>query len=286
MYSLTDKNTIEYLCKKYDFKFKHGLGQNFLKSDDVLIEIVKAADAENCGILEIGPGFGTLTAAAASVSERVVSVEIDKNLEPVLNDTLAGFDNVELIFEDVLKLDLKSLIKEKFGDGEVSVAANLPYYITTPIILKLLEEKLPLKNIVVMVQKEVAERICAKSGGKDYGAVTVAVNYYSKPEIICTVPSSMFVPPPKVDSAVLCLSVREKPPVELKSEKHFFSLIKAAFSQRRKTLVNCLLNSGNFGTRENILDALSAIDVDPMIRGERLTIEEFAALSNIFSKNF
>ena len=284
MYSLTDKNTIEYLCKKYDFKFKHGLGQNFLKSEDVLFEIVKAADAENCGILEIGPGFGTLTAAVASASKKVVSVEIDKNLEPVLNETLMGFDNVEVIFEDVLKLDLNELLKEKFGDMEVSVAANLPYYITTPIILKLLEERLPLKNIVVMVQKEVAERICAKSGGKEYGAVTVSVNYYCEPSIVCTVPASLFVPAPKVDSAVLCLRVRKEPPVKLISEEKFFSLIKAAFSQRRKTLVNCLLNSGKFGSKENILSALAEIGADPMIRGERLSIEDFAALSNIFSK--
>jgi len=284
LYSLTDKSTIEYLCKKYDFRLKHGLGQNFLKSDDVLFEIVKAADAENCGILEIGPGFGTLTAAVASASEKVVSVEIDKNLEPVLEETLAGFSNVEVIFEDVMKIDLVELLNEKFDGMPVSVAANLPYYITTPIILKLLEDKLPLKNIVVMVQKEVAERICAKSGGKEYGAVTVSVNYYCEPEIVCVVPADMFHPAPKVDSAVMKLKVRDVPPVELEDEKHFFSLIKAAFSQRRKTLVNCLVSSGKFGSKENVLNALSEAGIDHMIRGEKLSIDDFANLSNIFVK--
>jgi len=285
VYSLTDKKTIEYLCNKYDFKFKHGLGQNFLKSEEVLLDITDAAQCRGEGVIEIGPGFGTLTCALASCAKKVLAIEIDKKLEDVLSETLAGFDNIEIIFEDVLKLNLCEIIKEKFEGMRVSVAANLPYYITTPIILKLLEERLPLENVVVMVQKEVAERICAKSGGKEYGAVTLAVNYYCEPEIVCTVPANMFVPSPKVDSAVLRLRVREKPPVELCDEKLFFSLIKAAFAQRRKTLSNALANSGKFGSKENISAALKEAGHDSMIRGEKLSMEEFASLSNIFYKN-
>ncbi len=281
MYSLTDIKTIEYLCKKYDFKFKHGLGQNFLTAEDVLFAIADAAEIDGGGVLEIGPGFGCLTAVLAARAKETVSLEVDKKLAPVLSETLAGYDNIKIIYEDVLKCNLNELIKDNFGDEKVSVAANLPYYITTPVIMRLLEEKLPLKNIVIMVQKEVAERICSSPGGKEYGAVTIAVNYYAEPAMICDVSRDLFVPAPNVDSAVLKLSVREKPPVCVNDEKRFFALVKAAFAQRRKTLLNALKNSGMFGDAGKISGAISAMGFDPKIRGERLSIEDFAKLSEL-----
>ena len=284
MYSLTDRKTIEYLCKKYDFKFKKGLGQNFLTDESVLINVAEAAETENGCVLEIGPGFGVLTAVLAQRAKKVLAVEIDEKVMPVLAETLAGFDNIEIVNKDILKCDVKELIEEHFGDEKISVAANLPYYITTPIIMKLLEDKLPLKNIVVMVQKEVAERMCAAPGGKDYGAVTVAVNYYCEPSLICNVGRHLFVPAPNVDSAVLKLKLREKPPVEVISEKTFFSVVKASFSQRRKTLFNALKNSGKFSSAENIENVLNAAGIDKQIRGERLSIEEFAKIANGFEK--
>ena len=282
MYSLTDRKTIEYLCKKYDFKFKKGLGQNFLTDEDVLVNVAEAAEIEDGGVLEIGPGFGVLTAVLAQRAKKVLAVEIDDRVLPVLAETLAGFDNIEAVNGDILKCDIKELIHEHFGDEKISVAANLPYYITTPVIMKLLEDKLPLKNIVVMVQKEVAERMCAAPGGKDYGAVTVAVNYYCEPSLICNVGRHLFVPAPNVDSAVLKLKLRDKPPVEIISEKMFFAVVKASFSQRRKTLFNALKNSGNFGPAENIETVLNDAGIDKMIRGERLSAEEFAKIANGF----
>ena len=284
MYSLTDRKTIEYLCRKYDFKFKKGLGQNFLTDDSVLIKIAEVADADGRGVLEIGPGFGVLTAALAQKAKKVLAVEIDGKVLPVLSETLAGFDNVEIVNRDILKCDIKELIEEHFGDEKISVAANLPYYITTPIIMKLLESSLPLSSIVVMVQKEVAERMCAEPGGKDYGAVTVAVNYYCEPHMICSVGRHLFVPTPSVDSAVLKLQLREKPPVSVLSEKMFFAVIKAAFSQRRKTLLNALKNAGIFGSGERIGAVLNEAGIDRMIRGERLSIQEFARIANGFCK--
>lgn len=284
MYSMTDRKTIEYLCSKYGFKLKKGLGQNFLTDDSVIEEIVKAADIKDKSVIEVGPGFGVLTAALASVAKNVLSVEIDKTLLPVLSETLAGFNNVEILNEDILKVDVKNIIYEKFGGGKVSVAANLPYYITTPIIMGLLEKKLPLENIVIMVQKEVADRICASPGSKDYGLLTVMVRYYCKAKYVCTVDKSKFVPVPSVDSAVVKLSVMEKSDIDVLDEKVFFSLVKASFAQRRKTLFNGLKNSGNFGGREEILEAFEKAGIDPMIRGEKLSIEEFAKLSNLFSK--
>ena len=281
MYSLTDIKTIEYLCKKYDFKFKHGLGQNFLTAEDVLFAIADAAEIDGGGVLEIGPGFGCLTAVLDARAKKTVSLEVDKKLAPVLSETLAGYDNIKIIYEDVLKCNLNELIKDNFGDEKVSVAANLPYYITTPVIMRLLEEKLPLKNIVIMVQKEVAERICSSPGGKEYGAVTISVNYYAEPAMICDVSRDLFVPAPNVDSAVLKLSVREKPPVCVNDEKRFFALVKAAFAQRRKTLLNALKNSGMFGDAGKISAAISAMGFDPKIRGERLSIEDFAKLSEL-----
>ena len=282
MFKLTDRKIISYLCNKYNIRMKHGLGQNFLCEEWVLGEICNAAEADGKTVLEIGPGFGVLTSALATKAEKVVSVEIDTALLPVLSETLAGFDNIEIINADFLKCSLKDL-EAKLGDS-YNVAANLPYYITTPILTKLLEEGRGIGNIVVMLQKEVADRICAKEGRKDYGAVSVFIQYYCIPEIVCKVPASAFTPSPKVDSCVLKLRVLDKPAVQANDEKTFFRLVKAAFAQRRKTLLNALANSGAFGNKESILSALTEADLEPNIRGEALSLEKFAELSNIFSK--
>lgn len=283
MYSLTDKGTIDYLCKKYDFKLKHGLGQNFLTDEDALQKITDAALSGAGGIIEVGTGFGTLTRALAARAEKVVSVEIDKKLFPVLDETLAGFDNIEVINGDILKININELIKEKFKETSVNIAANLPYYITTPIIMKLLEERLPVKNIVIMVQKEVADRICANEGGKEYGSISLAVRYFTRPSILFKVGRSSFTPPPKVDSAVIRLEVLEEPSVKVINEKFFFSIIKASFAQRRKTLLNGLANSG-ISDKKTILSAFSAAGIDEKARGETLSIKKFAQLSDILCK--
>lgn len=283
MYSLTERKTIEYLSRKYGFRTKKSLGQNFLINDDVLKEIASAAADE--AILEIGPGIGALTAALAVNAKKVVSVELDRELLPVLNETLSGFDNIEIINSDFMKLNLHTLFEEKFSGLGVSVAANLPYYITTPIILKLLEARLNLNKIVIMVQKEVADRILASPGNRDYGALTVSVNFYCTPFVVAQVGRENFVPSPAVDSTVLGLSVSKEPRVHVKDERLFFALVRAAFSQRRKTLANALKNSGLFGGREEILAAFSSLGLGEMERGENLSISEFAALSNIFSEN-
>lgn len=275
---LTSPKTIKSIQTQFGFTFKKGLGQNFLTSRAVLEDIADAAEAED-GVLEIGPGFGVLTRELCETSDKVVSIEIDDRLIDVLNYTLADFDNIKIINDDVLKLDLHKLINDEFGDKKISVAANLPYYITTPVITKLLEERLPLKNIVVMVQKEVAERLCAKHSTKDYGAITVMCRYFTEPEIIRTVPAGLFVPPPKVDSAVLRLRVLDKPSVLVKNEKVFFRTVKAAFSQRRKTLLNCL--SSNFDLpKDELSNLLENIGIDPKRRGETLDLNEFARLSD------
>lgn len=278
---LTSPSVIKSIRERFGFTFKKGLGQNFLTSRAVLENIADAAQTHD-GVIEIGPGFGVLTSELASRAEKVVAIEIDERLIEVLEYTLSSYDNVKIINDDVLKLDLKELIKNEFEGHEVSVAANLPYYITTPIIAKLLEERLPVKNIVVMVQKEVAERLCAKSGSKDYGAITVMCRYFTNPEIVTTVPASLFVPPPKVDSAVLKLSVLDEPSVSVKDEKLFFRVVKAAFSQRRKTLLNCLC--ANFPIAKAQMSALLlSADIEPSRRGETLTLEEFAKLSDILA---
>ncbi len=280
MYSLTERSTIKYLCDKYGFHLKKAFGQNFINDEGVLYDIAEATDSE--GIIEIGPGIGALTAVLASRAKKVVAVEIDDTLMPVLGETLAGFDNIEIINDDIMKIDINKLITEKFDGMSVSVAANLPYYITTPIIMKLLEEKTNLSEIVVMMQKEVADRLTAKEGGKDYGAITVAANYYCEVERVCFVPSSVFTPPPKVDSSVVKLKIRKEPPFEVLCEKTFFSVVKASFAQRRKTLSNGLKNAGIFGTREDIEKAFEACKFDSMIRGEKLSGAEFAKLANYF----
>ena len=275
---LTSPEVIKKIRAKFDFNFKKGLGQNFLTSGDVIDKITHAADPCD-GVLEIGPGFGVLTQSLAENSPKVVSVEIDERLNEVLEFTLADYDNVKIINSDVLKIDLKELIKNEFGDKKISVAANLPYYITTPIITKLIEEKLNIKNIVVMVQKEVALRMQAKPGTTDYGAITLLCLYYTQPSIVTNVPASLFVPPPKVDSAVLKLDMLEEPRVKVLDEKMFFRVVKAAFSQRRKTLLNCLSSAFPI-PKEQLSKLMEDTGILPTRRGETLDIEEFAKLSD------
>ena len=283
MYDLTDPKIIKYLCSKYGFQFAKSMGQNFITDSDVPMTMAQTSTENANGVIEIGPGFGVLTAVLANNAEKVVSIELDKRLQPVLAETLAGYDNVKFIWEDCLKVNLKELIETEFSGMDVSVAANLPYYITTPIIMNLLESGLGFKKVVVMIQKEVAERLCAKPGGKEYGAISIATQYYSKPEIIKHVPAAAFIPAPKVDSAVVCMEILDKPSVTPKDEKLFFKLIKAAFSQRRKTLVNALSGSGAFGSKEEIMKVIEMAGFDKNIRGEALSIEEFCTLCDIFA---
>lgn len=274
---LASPTVIKNIAAKYGFTFKKGLGQNFLTSKEILERIAESAEIEY-GAIEIGPGFGVLTDELAERAEKVVALEIDERLIPVLKDTMSDHDNIKVINADVMKTDMAKLIEEEFGEKPVSIAANLPYYITTPIITMLLESRLPVKNIVVMVQKEVAERISAAPGSKDYGALTVMCRHFTRPELVCVVPASLFVPQPKVDSAVLRLRVLDKPSVEVSDEKLFFRTVKAAFSQRRKTLLNCL--AANFPHGKAVLtDILESLGIDPRRRGETLSIAEFAELS-------
>ena len=269
---------IKRIASRYGFVFKKGLGQNFLSSQSVLEEIADAAEIENEGVIEIGPGFGVLTNELAKRAEKVLALEIDERLIPILRDTLSEYDNVKVINKDVLKTDIAELIKSEFGDRRVSVAANLPYYITTPIITSLIENRIPLKNLVVMIQKEVADRITAQPGTKDYGAISVLCQFYTKPELICNVGAELFVPPPKVDSAVVKMAFRDKPAVEVKDEEMFFRTVKAAFSQRRKTLLNCL--AANFPiNKSDLTQIMESVDISPSRRGETLLLEEFAKLA-------
>lgn len=277
---LTSPKVIKDIAERFGFSFSKGLGQNFLLDQGVLDKIVRAADIED-GVLEVGPGFGVLTKRLCETGKKVVSVEIDRRLIPVLDYTLAEFDNVTIIEQDILKTDVEQLIRTQFGDGKISVAANLPYYITTPIITKLIEEKLPLKNIVVMVQREVAERIAAKPGKKDYGAISVLCQYYTNPRVVTIVPAGSFYPAPKVDSAVLCMEVCREPNVKTKDEALFFKVVKAAFSQRRKTLLNCLA-SGFSRDKAAITGILEGVDIAPNVRGEKLGLSEFAKIADAF----
>jgi len=270
------------IIRKYGFSFKKSLGQNFLIDQNILRKIVGAAELDRSqGALEIGPGIGALTQHLAETAGKVVAVEIDQRLLPILAEVLGSYDNVQVVHGDVLKLDLAELLRERFaGLSGVSVVANLPYYVTTPILMKLLEEKLPLRNIVVMIQKEVAERMAAKPGGKDYGSLSVAVQYYCEPELVCTVPHTVFIPQPNVDSAVIRLAVREEPPVAVRDERLFFRVVQASFAQRRKTIANNLTAFAGKERREALGPLLAACGIDPVRRGETLTLEEFARLSD------
>lgn len=272
--------TIEIL-QKYNFNFQKKFGQNFLIDPRVLDKIIDAAEiTEEDMVLEIGPGIGTMTQYLAEHAREVVAVEIDKNLIPILEDTLSAYDNVTVINEDILKVDIRKLADEKNNGNPIKVVANLPYYITTPIIMGLFENHVPLKSITIMVQKEVADRMQTGPGSKDYGALSLAVQYYAKPEIVANVPPNCFIPRPNVGSAVIRLTRYEKAPVFAEDEHHMFSLIRASFNQRRKTLVNGLTNGG-VAQKEQVLCALSEMDLPATIRGEALTLSQFATLSNL-----
>ncbi|MFP4978580.1 16S rRNA (adenine(1518)-N(6)/adenine(1519)-N(6))-dimethyltransferase RsmA [Paenibacillus sp. CN-4] len=272
------------IINRHGFSFKKSLGQNFLIDQNILDKIVGAAELDgSTGALEIGPGIGALTERLAEAAGAVTAVEIDQRLIPILEEVLAHHPHVKVRHADVLKVNLPELFKEDFaGVDKVSVVANLPYYLTTPILMKLLEDKLPLRHIVVMIQKEVAERMAAAPGGKEYGSLSIAVQYYSEPEIICTVPHTVFIPQPNVDSAVIRLKIRERPAVEVADEQHFFEVVQASFTQRRKTIANNL--KARFFPKEGRerLEALLAdAGIDPVRRGETLSLEEYARLSDV-----
>ncbi len=279
------KNTIEVL-QKYDFVFQKKFGQNFLIDSHVLDKIVSAAGiTEDDFVLEIGPGIGTMTQYLAASARKVFAVEIDKALIPILEDTLKEFDNVQVINQDILKVDIKKLAEEHNDGKPIKVVANLPYYITTPIIMGLFESEVPIDSITVMVQKEVADRMKVGPGTKDYGALSLAVQYYAEPYIVANVPPNCFMPRPKVGSAVIRLTRHEKPPVEVADEKLMFRLIRASFNQRRKTLANGLNNSPELSySKEEIQQTIEACGFKAGIRGEALTLEDFAKLANAFSK--
>lgn len=275
------QNTIEVL-QKYNFSFQKKFGQNFLIDTHVLDKIIRAADiTKDDMVLEIGPGIGTMTQYLSEAAGKVIAVEIDKNLIPILSDTLNGYDNVTIINEDVLKLDIKKLAREENGGMPIKVVANLPYYITTPIIMGLFESDVPVQSITVMVQKEVADRMQTGPGNKDYGALSLAVQYYAKPYIVANVPPNCFMPRPKVGSAVIRLTRHESLPVEVKDERLFFDIIRASFNQRRKTLANGLKNSDKLDlTKEVIIESIESLGKGADVRGETLTLNEFAQLSN------
>lgn len=281
----TPKRTKEIL-QKYGFSFKKSLGQNFLIDLNILSKIVGAAElTKEKGVIEIGPGIGALTEQLARQAGKVVAIEIDQRLLPILADTLSPYPHAEVVHGDVLEMDVAALIRDTFTEqSSVSVVANLPYYVTSAILMKLLEERLPLENIVVMIQKEVAERISAKPGTKAYGALSVLAQFYAEADIVTIVPHTVFIPQPNVDSAVLRLRIRQKPAVEVKSEKMFYRVVKASFAQRRKTLSNNLMNN-LFGKdrKEEMLAMLEEAGIDPARRGETLSLEEFARISNLIS---
>lgn len=275
--------TIETI-KKYDFAFQKKFGQNFLIDSHVLDKIIAAAGvAKEDVVLEIGPGFGTMTQYLAEAAKEVIAVEIDKTLIPILQETLKDYDNITLINEDILKVDIAALVEQKNAGKPIKVVANLPYYITTPIIMGLFESHVPLDNITVMVQKEVAQRMQAGPGTKDYGALSLAVQFYAEPYIVANVPPNCFIPRPNVGSAVIKLTKWENPPVQVKDEAFLFSLIRASFNQRRKTLQNSLVNGGIGVTKEQVVYALEQMELSPAIRGEALTLEQFAVLSDTLS---
>ena len=278
--NLADINSIKKLLSSQGFSFKKSLGQNFLINGEVSPAMAEAACDDNTGVLEIGPGIGVLTEQLSKRAKKVVAIELDSRLEKLLKITLADCKNVEIIFGDAMKLDLKKIIEEHFGDCDrVSVCANLPYYITSPIVMMLLENKLPIDNITVMVQLEAAERLCAEVGTRDAGAVTAAVTYYAEKEILFDVGRESFLPSPNVDSAVIQLKIRKEPAVKVNDEKKFFRLVKACFAQRRKTLVNTVSNT--MGVDKTALrTALSDIGLEETVRGEQLTMEQLAALSD------
>lgn len=278
--SLSDPGHIKEVLSRHGFHFSKALGQNFLINPGVCPRMAAECGAQACkGVIEVGPGIGVLTWELSQVAEKVCAIELDSRLFPVLEETLAGRDNVKIIPGDVMKLDLHQLIQQEFGGGPVCVCANLPYYITSPVILRLLEEGLPLTSITVMVQKEAAQRLCAAPGERECGAVSVAVHYRSQPKLLFQVGRGSFLPPPKVDSAVLRLDLRQEPPVSVADEDWFFRVSRAAFAQRRKTAANSL--SATLGLpKPQVEQALAAAGAAENVRAERLTLEQLAALAN------
>jgi len=282
MKNLSSPKVIKEILEQTGFKFSKSLGQNFLIDENVLNTIIDGADInKNTCVIEIGPGFGTLTQRLCMNAKKVVAIEIDKTAVPILHENLGEFTNLKIINEDVLKCDLNSIINDEFDGEDVKIVANLPYYITTPIIMHLLENKINISSICIMIQKEVAQRITAKPSTKDYGALSVGVNYYSEPRLICSVPPSAFIPMPKVSSAVISLDIRKEAPVKVNSEKGYFKVVRAAFNQRRKTMLNALSNSGDIPmSKQQILDVLNECNIDEKRRGETLSLKEFADIAN------
>ena len=278
--SLSDPGHIKEVLSRHGFHFSKALGQNFLINPGVCPRMAAECGAQGCkGVIEVGPGIGVLTWELSQVAQKVCAIELDSRLFPVLEETLAGRDNVKLVPGDVMKLDLNQLIRQEFGGGPVCVCANLPYYITSPVILRLLEEGLPLTSITVMVQKEAAQRLCAAPGERECGAVSVAVHYRSQPKLLFQVGRGSFLPPPKVDAAVLRLDLRQEPPVSVADEDWFFRVSRAAFAQRRKTAANSL--SATLGLpKPQVEQALAAAGAPENVRAERLTLEQLAALAN------
>ncbi|MDD3184742.1 MAG: 16S rRNA (adenine(1518)-N(6)/adenine(1519)-N(6))-dimethyltransferase RsmA [Anaerostipes sp.] len=275
------KKTIE-IIQKYGFDFQKRFGQNFLIDSHVLEKIIEAANiTKDDFVLEIGPGIGTMTQYLAEHAREVMAVEIDGNLIPILEDTLSEYDNVSVLNQDILKVDIGAIAKEKNDGKPIKVVANLPYYITTPIIMGLFESKVPMDSITVMVQKEVASRMQVGPGTKEYGALSLAVQYYAEPYIVANVPPNCFMPRPKVGSAVIRLTKYQEPPVTVKDEKLLFQLIRASFNQRRKTLQNGINNSNLNFSKQQVVDALDTMGISPTIRGEALTLEQFARLSDL-----
>ena len=269
------------LVKRHGFKFTKSLGQNFLIDDNIVDKIVAGAGiGPSDKIIEVGPGIGTLTREMASRAGALMAVEIDKNLIPILTDTLGDYENVKIVNEDIIKADIRGLIDENLDGGPIKLVANLPYYITTPIIMRFLEEDINVTDIVVMVQQEVAERMNAQPGGKDFGALSVAVQFYCDTEIVAKVPRHLFVPQPNVDSIVIALRVRPERKYKVDSEDLFFKVVKAAFGQRRKTLLNSIASMGNL-SKDMVKEALEEAGIDPKRRGETLSLDEFANLSNV-----
>ncbi|OJV62301.1 MAG: 16S rRNA (adenine(1518)-N(6)/adenine(1519)-N(6))-dimethyltransferase [Clostridiales bacterium 38-18] len=282
---LTSPRTIKYIMEKYGFHFSKSLGQNFIIDDHVIERIIDGAEVGGEDVvLEIGPGIGVLTNALCESAQKVVSIEIDKSLIPVLGETVGHHDNLKIVNQDVLKTDVKALIKEEFGDRKPKLIANLPYYVTTPIIMLFLEERIPISDLIVMIQKEVADRIVAGPGTKAYGALSVVVQYFTEPSIVTRVSRGSFMPMPNVDSTVIRLNVRENPPVTLLDEEVFFLTIKDAFGKRRKTLLNALSSGFLKLTKEQTKLALAEVGIPENMRGEVLTIDEFASLANAIAK--
>ncbi len=282
---LSSPSATKRIVESHGFKFSKSLGQNFLIDSNVVDNIVEGA---NIGpedyVIEVGPGIGTLTREIAKRAKKVIAVEIDKNLIPILGKTLSDLENVELINEDILKMDVKKVIDEKLEGKRVKLIANLPYYITTPIVMRFIEEEIPVSAIVVMIQKEVADRMNASPSTKEYGSLSVAVQYYCETEIVTNVPKTVFIPQPKVDSTVIRLDVLENPRIKVMDKKLFFKVVKGAFSKRRKTILNCLGSYDMGMPKEDIKIILQSAGIDPVRRGETLSIDEFATLANEFYK--